>query len=172
MKKNTRYILWAIFALYCLFVAYMVFLRRGFRTQYTYEYYFKYFTNFVPFKTVENYIMLFKNGMRALSIFNLLGNFVLFLPMGMLLPCVFQKLYRFWKTMLCILIMVVLVEITQFVLRVGIIDVDDVIFNLCGAMIGYGIIKIPFMNKILQQISFLDIKEENKNNERTEEKTE
>ena len=68
--------------------------------------------------------------------------------------------------------MVVLVEITQFVLRVGIIDVDDVIFNLCGAMIGYGIIKIPFMNKILQQISFLDIKEENKNDERTEENTE
>ena len=100
--------------------------------------------------------MLYKNGLRSLAIFNLLGNFVLFMPMGMLLPCVFKKLNRFWKVTLCILVMVVAVEVMQFALRVGIIVVDDVIFNLCGAMIGYGIFKIPFINKILQQISFLD----------------
>lgn len=159
MKKVCRYILWTIFIIYCIFVAYMVFFSRGFRTQYTYAYYFKYFTNFVPLKTVEHYIMLYKNGLQSLAIFNLLGNFVLFMPMGMLLPCVFKKLNRFWKVTLCIFVMVVSVEVMQFALRVGIIDVDDVIFNLCGAMIGYGIFKIPFINKILQQISFLDNKE-------------
>jgi glycopeptide antibiotics resistance protein len=42
------------------------------------------------------------------------------------------------------------------VLRVGIIDVDDVIFNVSGGMIGYGIIKIPFINKLLKLINFID----------------
>ena len=156
MKKLSRYILWGVFVIYCIFVAYMVFFSRGFRTQYTYSHYFRYFTNFVPFKTVAHYIMLYKKGLQSLAIFNLLGNFVLFMPMGMLLPCIFKKLNRFWKVTLCIFITVLLVEVMQFVLRVGIIDVDDVIFNLCGGMIGYGIFKIPFINKILQQIYFFD----------------
>ena len=156
MKKATRYILLGVFALYCLFIAYMVFFSRGFRTQYTHSYYFKHFTNFIPFETVANYVTLFKDGAYGLAIYNLLGNFVLFLPMGALLPCVFKRLDRFWKVTLCVLIMVISVEIMQFALRVGIIDVDDVIFNLSGAMIGYGIIKIPFVNKLLRRIYFLD----------------
>jgi glycopeptide antibiotics resistance protein len=156
MKKIARSVLWAIFIAYCLVVVYMAFLSRGFRTQYSYAHYFRYFTNFVPFKTISGYITMYGKGFQALSIYNLLGNFVLFLPMGMLLPCVFSRLERFWKLALCIFIMVVSVEITQFVLRVGIIDVDDVIFNVSGAMIGYGIIKIPFINKLLKIINFID----------------
>ena len=78
------------------------------------------------------------------------------MPMGALLPCVFKRLDRFWKVTLCVLIIVVSVEIMQFALRVGIIDVDDVIFNLSGAMIGYGIIKIPFVSKLLRRFYIFD----------------
>lgn len=160
MKKVARKVLFLIFILYCLIVAYIVFFSRGFRTQYTYLHYLKYFTNFIPFKTVHNYIHIYNKGFHTLAISNLLGNFLLFLPMGIFLPCVFKKLDRFWKVTLCVLCMVVCVEIMQFILRVGIIDVDDLIFNLSGAMIGYGIFKIPFVNKILKYIHFLDRKEE------------
>ena len=160
MKKVSRSVLWVIFAVYCLFLAYMVFFSRGFRTQYTYLHYLKYFTNFIPFKTVQTYIHIYNKGLHGLAIYNLLGNFVLFLPMGIFLPCICKKLDRFWKVILCVSGMVIFVEIAQFILRVGIIDVDDVIFNLSGAMIGYGIFKIPFINKILQNIYFLDRKEE------------
>ena len=163
MKRIARPVLWAIFIIYCLILIYLVFLSRGFRTQYSYAHYFKYFTNFVPFKTISNYIYLYGKGFQALSIYNLLGNFVLFLPMGALLPCVFKGLNRFRRATLCILIMVVLVEVAQFVLRVGIIDVDDIIFNLSGAMIGYGIIKIPIINRLLQKIDFIDGREEGTN---------
>ena len=156
MKKLARNILFGIFIIYCFFVAYMVFFSRGFRTQYSYMHYLRYFTNFIPFKTIVHYITLYKNGLQGLAIFNLLGNFVLFMPMGALLPCVFKRLDRFWKVTLCVLIMVISVEIMQFALRVGIIDVDDVIFNLSGAMIGCGIIKIPFVSKLLRRIYFLD----------------
>ena len=160
MKKRARYVLWAIFFVYCAALMYLVFFSRGFRTQYSYSHYFKYFTNFIPFKTITHYIDMYNSGFRFLPIWNLLGNFVLFLPMGLLLPCVFKGFRRFRRVVLCIFIMVVLVEVAQFSLRVGIIDVDDVIFNLSGAMIGYGIFKIPPINKILHKIYFIDDCEE------------
>ena len=156
MKKTARFILCTLFIIYCFIVAYIVFFSRGFRTQYTYSHYWQNFTNFIPFKTVLNYIKLYNDGLRILSVLQLLGNFVLFLPMGAFLPCVFKKLDRFWKVVLSVFIMVFCVEVIQFLLRVGIIDVDDLIFNLCGAMIGYGIVRIPFVSKLLQKIYFLE----------------
>ena len=155
MKKVVRPILWAVFGFYCLVLIYILFLSRGSLTHYSYAQYFRQFTNFVPFKTIAEYIQRYNNGFRNLSVTNLFGNFVLFLPMGMALPCLFKKLNRFWKVVLWVLGMVVVVEIAQGVLRVGSIDIDDVIFNVSGAMIGYGIIKIPIINKLLHRIDLI-----------------
>ena len=155
MKKFVRPILWAVFGFYCLVLIYILFLSRGSLTHYSYAQYFRQFTNFVPFKTLAEYIQRYNNGFRNLSVTNLFGNFVLCLPMGMALPCLFKKLNRFWKVVLWVLGMVVVVEIAQGVLRVGSIDIDDVIFNVSGAMIGYGIIKIPIINKLLHRIDLI-----------------
>ena len=155
MKKVVRPILWAVFGLYCLVLIYILFLNRGSRSHYSYTQYFQAFTNFIPFKTIVEYIQRYNDGFRNLSVTNLLGNFVLFLPMGIALPCLFTKINRFWKVVLCILGMVVLVEVAQGILRVGSVDIDDVIFNVCGAMIGYGIIAIPFIHKILKKIGII-----------------
>ena len=149
MKKVVRPMVWAFFGVYCFILIYVLFLSRGSRAHYPYAQYFRQFTNFIPFKTIIEYIQRYNNGFRNLSILNLLGNFVLFLPMGVALPCVSDKFNRFWKVVLCVLGMVVLVEVAQGILRVGSIDIDDVIFNVCGAMIGYGIIRIPVINKIM-----------------------
>ena len=149
MKKIVRPILWVVFGLYCLVLIYILFLNRGSRSHYSYAQYFQAFTNFIPFKTIVEYIQRYSDGYWRLSTVNLLGNLALFVPMGMALPCVSKKLNRFWKVVLCVLGMVIMVEVTQGILRVGSIDIDDVIFNVSGAMIGYGIIKIPFINKLL-----------------------
>ena len=155
MKKVVRPILWAVFGFYCLILIYVLFLSRGSRAHYPYAQYFQQFTNFIPFKTIVEYIQRYQNGFRNISILNLLGNFVLFLPMGVLLPCLFKKLDRFWKASACVLCTVILVEITQGLLRVGSIDIDDVIFNVSGAMIGYGIIKIPLINTLLEKAELI-----------------
>lgn len=149
MKKIVRPILWAVFGLYGLVLIYILFLNRGSRSHYSYAQYFQAFTNFIPFKTIVEYIQRYSDGYWRLSTVNLLGNLALFVPMGMALPCVSKNLNRFWKVVLCVLGMVIMVEVTQGILRVGSIDIDDVIFNVSGAMIGYGIIKIPFINKLL-----------------------
>ena len=155
MKNFVRPRLWAVFGFYCLVLIYILFLSRGSLTHYSYAQYFRRFTNFVPFKTIAEYIQRYNNGFRNLSMTNLFGNFVLFLPMGMALPCLFKKLNRFWKVVLWVLGMVVVVEIAQGVLRVGSIDIDDVIFNVSGAMIEYGIIKIPLINKLLSRLELI-----------------
>lgn len=155
MKKFVRPVLWAVFAFYCLVLIYILFLSRGSLTHYSYAQYFRQFTNFIPFKTIIEYIQRYQNGFHNLSIVNLLGNFLLFLPMGMALPCLFKKLDRFWKVIICVLVIVVTVEVTQGILRVGSVDIDDVIFNVGGAMIGYGIIRVSFINRLLYKVGLI-----------------
>ena len=159
MKKMIRPALWTAFGIYCFILIYILFLSRGAMIHYSYAQYFRQFTNFIPFKTIIEYVQRYHNGFRNLSVINLLGNFVLFMPMGALLPCVIHKLDRFWKVTLTVLGMVVMVEIVQGILRVGSVDIDDVLFNVIGAMIGYGIIKIPFIFSFMKKINL--IKEEN-----------
>ena len=156
MKKVVRPILWAVFGFYCLVLIYILFLNRGSRSHYSYAQYFQAFANFIPFKTIAEYIQRYSDGYWRLSTVNLLGNLALFVPMGMALPCLSSKLNRFWKVILAVLGMVVLVEITQGILRVGSVDIDDVIFNVGGAMIGYGIIKMPFINHALKKVNLIE----------------
>ena len=73
------------------------------------------------------------------------------MPMGALLPCIICKLDRFRKVTLTVLGMVVMVEIVQGILRVGSVDIDDVLFNVVGAMIGYGLIRLPFIYNFLRK---------------------
>ena len=152
MKKFARPILWTIFIIYCFVLVYVLFLSRGTRDGYTFAEYMRRFTNFIPFKTIVEYVKRYIDGYRNLSVLNLLGNLALFVPMGRALPCLSRKLNRFWKVTLTVLGMVVVVELVQGLLRVGSIDIDDVIFNVVGAMVGYGIIVIPFINKLLKRI--------------------
>ena len=155
MKKFARPILWTIFLIYCFVLVYVLFLSRGTRDGFTFTEYMRRFTNFIPFKTIIEYVQRYIDGYRNLSVLNLLGNFVLFMPMGVLLPCVIRKLDRFWKVTLTVLGMVVMVEIVQGILRVGSVDIDDVLFNVVGAMIGYGLIRLPFIYNFFKKINLI-----------------
>ena len=155
MKKFARPVLWTIFIIYCFVLVYVLFLSRGTRDGFTFAEYMRRFTNFIPFKTIVEYVQRYIDGYRNLSVLNLLGNFVLFMPMGALLPCVIRKLDRFWKVNLTVLGMVVMVEIVQGILRVGSVDIDDVLFNVVGAMIGYGLIRLPFIYNFLKKINLI-----------------
>ena len=152
MKKVIRPLIWTLFVIYCLALIHILFLSRPPMTFYSIPEYFKGFSNFIPFKTIIEYIQKYGEGYQSLSFMNLAGNLFLFTPMGMGLPCLFKKVNRIWKMTLMVLAIVVLVEIAQVVLRVGSIDIDDVIFNVGGAMLGYGLIKIPLINKLLVKI--------------------
>lgn len=68
-------------------------------------------------------------------------NIVLFIPIGFLLGCGFRNLT--WKRALAIGAMLsVFIEILQLIYRKGLCEVDDVIHNVLGCMIGYGVASI------------------------------
>jgi glycopeptide antibiotics resistance protein len=91
--------------------------------------------NFVPFRTIWSYLRG-HNGLMIAGV-NLVGNIVPLVPIGFLLPFVYRNMT--WKASLVLAIAVgVAIEGSQVVLGVGIFDVDDVILNALGVMIGYG----------------------------------
>ena len=55
-----------------------------------------------------------------------------------------------WKTIIFVIALVIIIEITQFITLTGSADIDDLILNIIGAIIGYGIVKIKTLRKILQ----------------------
>jgi len=90
--------------------------------------------NLVPFKTILVYLL----GEKGLIIggINLIGNIILLVPVGLLGPLAFPNIT--WKKMLVLAITAGFgIEGLQVLLHVGIFDIDDVILNGLGVMIGY-----------------------------------
>lgn len=147
MKKIKLLFLVGLFSIYCLVMIYLLFLSRPLRLDHSIGDFFQHNSNFVPFKTIMEYIERYKNGFRTASFINLAGNLFAFFPMGIFLPCLFKSMRRFGRFFLSISGMVVLVEITQLFLRAGVIDIDDVIFNVFGAVVGYTFVVLPLACK-------------------------
>ena len=73
------------------------------------------------------------------ALINLLGNVVMFVPLGLFLPLIFTKLRKLWRTLFTVTLLIAVVEIAQLFTLLGSCDVDDLILNLLGAALGYGI---------------------------------
>lgn len=146
-----------LFIIYCIALVYILFLY-GYRTgnQFNLKVFSKEhfeMPNFIPFRTIFSYLERAYNSTinTSIVISNLLGNFVMFVPMGMALPVLFsEKFNKLWKIIVFIIFLVMIIEITQFITFTGSADIDDILLNSIGAMIGYGIIKIKPLRKILK----------------------
>ena len=57
---------------------------------------------------------------------------------------------KLWKTTLFVASLVIVVEIIQFITFCGSADIDDLILNTLGCVIGYGIIKINLLRKFFK----------------------
>ena len=63
-------------------------------------------------------------------------NIVLLLPLGGLLPFVFDKKIRWWQGLLCGIVVSLGIEILQLVLKRGLFEFDDIMNNSIGCMLG------------------------------------
>ncbi|MBQ5951608.1 MAG: VanZ family protein [Lachnospiraceae bacterium] len=72
-------------------------------------------------------------------VWNLAGNVAMFIPSGIVLPIVYKKLNRFWKTAAAGALISLCVEVLQLPLSSRASDVDDLILNTLGVAVGYGI---------------------------------
>lgn len=73
---------------------------------------------------------------------NLILNILMFVPFGFMLPLVFQSFRIFWKTYLAGFLFTLLIEVSQILFQRGVFELDDIMNNLLGAIIGYGFYRL------------------------------
>ena len=154
MKKTLKIIAWSAFVFYCLTLSYIFIIQRiNFYSGYYKLDELLIHSNLIPFKTVYDYAVRIANDSINLDIAikNLVGNLIVFLPMGCFLPCLFQKMRSFKNTALLVLGIVLCIEFSQILFGIGSFDIDDIIFNVGGGMIGYAIMCIPAVKTLCEK---------------------
>lgn len=119
--KKTR---WVLFALYCLFIVWYTVLSR------------KAGSHRVEWRLLWSYReMLTGDPNWKRDVIQNLQNIAFFIPFGALLPV------KNWKAVLITAIVFsVLIELVQYIGGFGLAELDDVICNTLGAMIGFWIV--------------------------------
>ncbi|WP_084146648.1 VanZ family protein [Paenibacillus wynnii] len=64
-----------------------------------------------------------------------LGNFVVFIPLGMVIPLLFRC--SFVRFITIFIVSITLLETLQMLSRLGAFDIDDIIINTLGAVVGF-----------------------------------
>ena len=110
--------------------------------------------NIIPFKTIKLFILGYKYNLVTFGAFfeNIFGNILVFMPYGFFIPMLFKKINTYVKFLVFILLIVILIEISQFFTMSGSFDIDDIMLNVIGASIAYGIYRIPLIKKIIHKI--------------------
>lgn len=113
--------LFALFGIYCSYLISLTLSGRepGSRSG---------FANFIPFSCIS-----FENGVPI----TVMENFILFVPFGFFMPCVWKYFRGFWRILLCGFSASLAIESAQLLTGRGYFDVDDIILNTLGAIIGY-----------------------------------
>lgn len=90
--------------------------------------------NLVPFHTLAIY---WRNLDSEFWMRNLFGNLFLLLPLGLLGPIAVPALGRWWLMLPLALLVSLSIELAQFRIPDRSADIDDVIVNVAGALLGY-----------------------------------
>lgn len=131
---------WVIFILYLLALTYLMFfsemMGRTGNEQSAYAY------NLELFKEIKRFYMYRKQlGMEAVLL-NLAGNVVGFMPFGFFLPIVSRRGRKWYNAWLLGFFLSLCIETTQLVFKVGSFDVDDLLLNTLGGILGFIVYKV------------------------------
>ena len=129
-----------IFEVYCALMLVLLFLQRSphLGTGADYAETLRANLNLIPGVTIHRFLNVWDTpAYHRAAIVNLVGNIIMFVPLGFCLPWVFERFRRLWKTLLVSVGVIVLVEIIQLITLLGHCDVDDLILNLIGVTAGY-----------------------------------
>ena len=107
--------------------------------------------NLIPFATISRFLNSGRQTMSQSAVMNIFGNIGVFIPFGLYLQ-LFLKNKSFKKSFLILIVAGISIELIQLVLGVGVCDIDDLILNSLGGVIGI----------ILYKIASLFSKDENK----------
>ncbi|MEY9093660.1 VanZ family protein [Paenibacillus sp. RC84] len=73
---------------------------------------------------------------------NFAGNILIFMPFGMLLPLLLRGMSNPWSKVFMLSFTFSLgLETSQLILTIGTFDVDDLILNTFGGLLGHGVLR-------------------------------
>ena len=132
-KKIFRAVGKVLFLLYVAFLIYFLFLAEWYgRTGISEEYRY----NLELFREIKRFIT-YREQLGAFAVFaNLAGNIIIFVPYGFFIS-VAGRSRGFFKTLFFSMSLSLCVEIIQLFTRVGSFDVDDILLNTTGGVVGY-----------------------------------
>lgn len=93
--------------------------------------------NLIPFRSISPYL---RNITEPYAFKNILANILVFIPLGIFVSNKNSK--NVFKTLVICLSVILSIECIQLLLKIGFFDVDDIILNFIGSLIGMGINKI------------------------------
>ena len=126
-KIKVKDIISLLFIIYIVFLAYIVTSKQTI--------YFE--SNFMPFKEIFRYDLT-----STLFLKNIIGNILLFMPLGLLMAYKLN-LKHFYSVLLLSLYFPFCIESVQLIIG-RVFDIDDILLNAFGTIIGYFIFQILF----------------------------
>ena len=139
MKKNAKSLkcaLWGGRVLFLIYLAgpcYFLFFAENYGRIFGQE---NYRYNLIPFKEIERF-WIYRKELGIHSFFNLAGNILGFMPAGFFIPMLWKEKRNFLYTVCMTFQLSMQAEILQLIFRVGSFDVDDLLLNTFGGMLGY-----------------------------------
>lgn len=91
--------------------------------------------NLIPFHSIKEYIFTNSATIKKFAFSNVVGNIVIFIPLGAYLS-LFKNNKRVITNLLFIFIVSLFIEIIQGLLGIGASDIDDIILNCLGGLVG------------------------------------
>ncbi|MDE5804246.1 MAG: VanZ family protein [Lachnospiraceae bacterium] len=92
--------------------------------------------NFKLFRTIKLYVRHWDNkGINSFG--NLVGNIIAFIPLGYMMPRLHKIFENLFLCMATALLFILGIELFQLFSAFGIFDVDDILLNGLGTLIGY-----------------------------------
>lgn len=153
-KKNDSTIWWLCLILYIGLMIWLLFCRSQIWIEgLSYQQMLLENINPKPFYTIRNYINVILHYPDSYyyrhCIINLVGNVAMFIPGGFLLPRLFKSMRKFFCFLPTAILCILFVELLQLFALVGSFDVDDIILNLSGLVIGFLVFLCTAKNKNL-----------------------
>lgn len=93
--------------------------------------------NLIPFRSISPYL---RNITMPYAFKNIIANILVFIPLGFFVSNKNSK--NVFKALIICLGVILSIELIQLFFKIGFFDVDDIILNFIGSLLGMGINKI------------------------------
>ena len=108
--------------------------------------------NLIPFSGIKQ-ILNSPLGLKV-GLYNNIGNFLMMTPLAILLPLVDNRFKKTKNYLIVIILLTSVIELTQFITKIGSLDIDDFILNVSGSFTMFLIITKTKLNKRLYKLFY------------------